>query len=176
MRDRFVQQYGISQYDARVLTLTAATARYFEQVAKACGNPKGAANWVQGELMGALNASGRDVETSPVDADRLGELVALIDNGTLSGKLAKEVFAKMFSSGKSAEEIVEAESLRQISDTSELEGIISEILGSFPKQVAQYQGGKKGVIGFFVGQVMRATRGQANPRMVNELLRDALDD
>lgn len=175
MRDRFVKQYRISQYDARVLTLTAATARYFEQAAKACGNPKAAANWVQGELMGALNASGRDVEASPVDADRLGKLVALIDNGTLSGKLAKEVFAKMFSSGKSAEEIVEAEGLRQISDTSELEGIISEILESSPKQVAQYQGGKKGVIGYFVGQAMRATRGQANPKVVNELLRNALD-
>ncbi len=175
MRDRFVKQYRISQYDARVLTLTAATARYFEQTAKACGNPKAAANWVQGELMGALNASGRDVDASPVDADRLGKLVALIDNGTLSGKLAKEVFAKMFSSGKSAEEIVEAEGLRQISDTSELEGIISEILESSPKQVAQYQGGKKGVLGYFVGQAMRATRGQANPKVVNELLRNALD-
>ena len=175
MRARFVQQYGISQYDARVLTLTAPAARYFERAAKAAGNPKAAANWVQGELMGALNASGKDIENSPVSADRLGELVALVEKGTLSGKLAKDVFAKMFSSGRSAEEIVEAEGLRQISDTSELGGIIGEILDSSPKQVAQYQGGKKGVIGYFVGQVMRATRGQANPRVVNEMLRKALD-
>ena len=175
MRARFVGQYGISQYDARVLTLTSATARFFERTAKAAANPKAAANWVQGELMGALNASGRDIEASPVSADQLGGLIALVDKGTLSGKLAKDVFAKMFSSGKSAEEIVEAEGLRQISDTSELDGVIRGILESSPKQVAQYQGGKKGVIGYFVGQVMKATRGQANPRVVNQMLREALD-
>ena len=175
MRARFVHEYGLSDYDAQVMTLTAATARYFERAAKAAGNPKAAANWVQGELMGALNASTNDIEASPVSAEQLGGLVALVGKGTLSGKLAKEVFAKMFASGKGAEEIVEAEGLRQISDTSELDGIIGKILESFPKQVAQYQGGKKGVIGFFVGQVMKATRGQANPKMVNQMLRKALD-
>ncbi len=175
MRARFVHEYGLSDYDAQVLTLTAATARYFERAAKATGNPKAAANWVQGELMGALNASSNHIEASPISAEQLGGLVALVDKGTLSGKLAKEVFAKMFASGKGAEEIVEAEGLRQISDTSELDGIIGNILESSPKQVAQYQGGKKGVIGFFVGQVMKATRGQANPKVVNQMLRKALD-
>ncbi len=175
MRTRLVGEYGLSDYDARVLTLTAATSRFFEQTVRACGNPRAAANWVQGELMGALNTAGMDIDQSPVNAERLGSLLSLVDKGTLSGKLAKDVFAKMFATGKTAEEIVEAEGLRQISDTGELEGIISKILDASPKQVAQYQGGKKGVIGYFVGQAMKATRGQANPKLVNEMLRKALD-
>ena len=125
--------------------------------------------------MGALNASGQSIEDSPVGAAELGELVALVDKGTLSGKLGKEVFAKMFESGKTAPEIIEAEGLRQISDTGELEQIISEVLARSERQVQQYRGGKTGVIGYFVGQVMKATRGQANPKLVNQLLRAALD-
>ena len=176
MRARFAEQYGLSEYDARVLTLTAATARYFESAAKVAGNPKVAANWVQGELMGALNASGKSIKDSPVDATMLGELVALIDDGTLSGKLAKGVFAEMFETGKTARQIVEVKGLRQITDTGQLEGVIGEVLARSERQVAQYKGGKKGVIGFFVGQVMKATRGQANPKLVNQLLRNVLDD
>ena len=175
MRTRFLEQYRISDYDARVLTSSVETARYFEQAAKAAGNSKAAANWVQGELMGALNAAGKKIEESPVSAHALGGLVALVEQGTLSGKLAKQVFAKMFATGKSAKEIVEAEGLRQISDAGELDGIIGKILDSSPKQVAQYKGGKKGVLGYFVGQVMRATRGQANPSVANQMLRKALD-
>ncbi len=176
IRARLVEQYGLSDYDARVLTPTAAMSQFFEQTVRACGNPRSAANWVQGELMGALNASGTAIEQSPVSAERLGALITLVDQGTLSGKLAKEVFAKMFASSRSAEEIIEAEGLRQISDIGELDGIVTRILESSPKQVAQYRGGKKGVIGYFVGQVMKATRGQANPKLVNEMLRNALDD
>ena len=175
MRARFVRQYGLSDYDARVLTLTADTASYFEKVAKVSGTPKAAANWVQGELMGALNGAGLRIAESPVSARALGELVALLKDGTLSGKLAKGVFAKMFASGKAAKEIVEAEGLRQISDTDQLQQVIAEVLGRSKKQVAQYRGGKTGVLGYFVGQVMRATRGQANPKLVNELLRKVLD-
>ena len=175
MRKRFVADYGLSDYDAKVLTLTAATAAYFEEAARAAGNPKAASNWVQGDLMGALNASGKPIEDSPVGAAKLGELVALVDNGTLSGKLGKEVFAKMFESGKTAPEIIEAEGLRQISDSGELEKIISEVLARSERQVQQYRGGKTGVIGYFVGQVMQATRGQANPKLVNQMLRAALD-
>ncbi len=175
MRKRFVEAYGLSEYDAKVLTLTAATAAYFEAAAKAAGNPKIASNWVQGELMGALNAAGKAIEDSPVGAAELGELVALVNEGTLSGKLGKEVFAKMFESGKTAPEIIEAEGLRQISDTGELEKIISEVLARSERQVQQYRGGKTGVIGYFVGQVMKATRGQANPKLVNQMLRAALD-
>ena len=173
-RARFSSEYELSNYDARVLTLTQAMADYFEQVAKESGDPKGAANWVQGELAGALNRVGEDIENSPVSAGQLAELVRLIGDGTLSGKLAKGVFAKMFESGRAAAEIVEAEGLKQISDTGELQKIIDEILANNQKQVETYRGGKTSVLGFFVGQVMKATRGQAAPKAVNELLRKAL--
>lgn len=176
MRSRLKAEYGLSGYDARVLTLSPTTARYFEQVAQESGNPKAAANWVQGELMGALNASGRSIGESPVSPLQLAEIVKLIDRGTLSGKLAKEVFAKMFESGRSAAEIVQAEGLRQITDADQLNEIIRNVLASSERQVAQYRGGKTGVLGYFVGQVMKATRGQANPRLVNQLLREALED
>ena len=173
-RARFAEQYGLSAYDARVLTLTQEMARYFEAAAEASSNPKAAANWVQGDLSGALNAAGKSIEDSPVSASSLGELVRLIGDGTLSGKLAKEVFAKMFESGRSAAEVVEAEGLKQISDEGALQKIIDEVLAANPKQVETYRGGKTGVLGFFVGQVMKATRGQADPKLVNELLRRAL--
>ncbi len=175
MRKRFVADYGLSDYDAKVLTLSAATAAYFEAAARAAGNPKAASNWVQGELMGALNAAGKGIEDCPVQAAALGELVALVEKGTLSGKLGKEVFAKMFDSGKTAPEIIAAEGLRQISDAGELGRIIDEVLARSERQVQQYRAGKQGVIGYFVGQVMKATRGQANPKLVNQLLRAALD-
>jgi aspartyl-tRNA(Asn)/glutamyl-tRNA(Gln) amidotransferase subunit B len=173
-RARFVSQYELSDYDAGVLTLTQQTADYFEQVAKGSGVAKGAANWVQGELAGALNAAGKGIEDSPVSAVKLGELIRLIGDGTLSGKLAKDVFAKMFESGRGAAEIVEAEGLKQISDTGELQKIIDDILANNQKQVETYRAGKTGLLGFFVGQVMKATRGQADPGAVNELLRKAL--
>ncbi len=174
-RQRFVEQYGLSDYDAQVLSLANETAQYFEEAAAASGDAKAAANWVQGDLMGALNAAERKIADSPIGAADLGELIKLIGDGTLSGKLAKDVFAKMFDSGKSAAEIVEAEGLRQISDTGELESIIAEVLANNAKQVETYRGGKTSVIGYFVGQVMKATRGQANPKVVNELLRKQLD-
>ena len=173
-RKRFIEQYGLGEYDAGVLTLTQAMADYFEQVAGKSGNAKAAANWVQGELVGALNAAGKSIEESPVGAEQLAELVRLIGDGTLSGKLAKEVFSKMFDSGRSAGEIVEAEGLKQISDQGELRKIIDEILANNQKQVETYRGGKTGVLGFFIGQVMKATRGQADPKVVNKLLREAL--
>ena len=125
--------------------------------------------------MGALNAAGKGIEDCPVQAAALGELVALVEKGTLSGKLGKEVFAKMFDSGKTAPEIIAAEGLRQISDADELGRIIDEVLARSERQVQQYRAGKQGVIGYFVGQVMKATRGQANPKLVNQLLRAALD-
>ena len=138
------------------------------------GDAKVAANWVQGELVGALNAAGKSIEESPVAAEQLAELVRLIGDGTLSGKLAKEVFSKMFESGRSAGETVEAEGLKQISDQGELQKIIDGILAKNQKQGETYRGGKTGVLGFFVGQVMKATRGQADPKVVNKLLREAL--
>ena len=173
-RLRLVEQYGVSKYDARVLTLTQQTADYFEAAAKASGDSKMAANWVQGELTGALNAAGKSMADSPVPAEALGGLVKLITDGTLTGKLAKEVFAKMFESGRSAREIVDAEGLKQISDEDELRKLVDEVIAANPKQVETYRKGKTGVLGFFVGQVMKATRGQANPKIVNELLKKAL--
>jgi aspartyl-tRNA(Asn)/glutamyl-tRNA(Gln) amidotransferase subunit B len=169
-RRRFVEQYGLPEYDAQVLTLTAAAADYFEDTARASGEPKLASNWVMGELTGALKGRNLGIEDSPVPAARLAELVKLVTSGEISGKLAKDVFAKMFESGRPASEIIEAEGLKQISDTGALETVVDEILAANPKQAEQYRSGKKGVLGFFVGQVMKATRGQANPAVVNEVL------
>ncbi len=174
-RQRFVEEYGISEYDARVLSSTQLIADYFEQAAKASGDAKTTANWVQGDLTGTLNAAGKTLADSPVSAENLGELVKLIADGTLSGKLGKEVFAKMFESGKPAGEIIEAEGLKQISDTGALQKIIDDVLAKNAGQVATYKSGKTGVLGFFVGQVMKATRGQANPQAVNDLLKKALE-
>ncbi|MEX2302798.1 MAG: Asp-tRNA(Asn)/Glu-tRNA(Gln) amidotransferase subunit GatB [Bryobacterales bacterium] len=174
-RQRFIGVYGLSEYDARVLSSTQLLADYFEAAAKASGDPKIAANWVQGELAGALNTTGKTIADSPVSAARLAELVKLVADGTLSGKLGKDVFAKMFASGKTAAEIVEAEGLKQISDTGALQKIIDDVLAKNAGQVATYKGGKTSVLGFFVGQVMKATRGQANPQAVNDLLKKALE-
>jgi aspartyl-tRNA(Asn)/glutamyl-tRNA(Gln) amidotransferase subunit B len=173
-RGRFIEDYGLSEYDARVLTQNQETAHYFEAAAKVSGNPKIAANWVQGDLMGALNTAGKPISESPVSAEGLGELIKLLDNGTLSSKLAKDVFAKMFAEGRTAAEVVESEGLKQISDEGALQKIIDDVLAMNASQVETYRGGKTGLLGFFVGQVMKATRGQADPAVVNELLRKAL--
>jgi aspartyl-tRNA(Asn)/glutamyl-tRNA(Gln) amidotransferase subunit B len=173
-RDRFVNEYGLREYDAHVLTLTRATGDYFEEAVKASGDGRATANWVVGDLMGLLKAAGKDVTESPVSANNLGELVALINKGELTGKLAKEILPKMFESGETARTIMEREGLKQISDTGALETIVDEVLTANPKQVDQYKGGKTAVIGFLVGQVMKASRGQANPGVVNELLRSKL--
>ena len=138
------------------------------------GDPKMAANWVMTELMGLLNAEGKSIAESPVSARNLGELVGLIRQGTLSNKLAKDVFAKMFSTGEAAPVIMEREGLKQISDTGALEKVVDDVLAANPKQVEQLRGGKATVMGFLVGQVMKATRGQANPQAVNELLKRKL--
>ncbi len=169
-RKRFVEHYGIPEYDAYVLTLTPALADYFEEVARASSEPKIASNWVMGELTGALKASGKTIKECLVSATQLAELLRLLAAGTISGKLAKEIFPKMFASGQAASQIMEAEGLKQISDAGEIERMVDEILAANPKQVEQYKSGKKGVLGFFVGQVMKATRGQANPAVVNEIL------
>src|SRR5450755_5059494 len=173
-RARFVESYGLSAYDAAVLTSSRAIAEYYESAAAAAGEPKAAANWVMGDLMGALNADGREIADSPVAPQRLGELVALIGKGEISGKIAKEVFVKMYAGGAAAAEIVEREGLKQISDTGALEQIVDRVLQQNPKQVEQYKSGKTAVLGFLVGQVMKESRGQANPGVVNELLRNKL--
>ncbi len=173
-RARFVSSYGLREYDAQVLTQTRAMSDYFEQAAQASGDPRTAANWVMGDLAAALKPEGKDIAESPVAAGQLGELVALIAKGEISGKMAKEIFAKMFASGESAGAIVEREGLRQISDSGALEAIVDQVLAANPKQVEQYRAGKAQVLGFLVGQVMKASRGQANPGSVNEFLKKKL--
>jgi aspartyl-tRNA(Asn)/glutamyl-tRNA(Gln) amidotransferase subunit B len=171
-RRRFMESYGLREYDVQVLTATRAVSDYFERAAAVAGDARTAANWVIGDLMGALQ--GADVSTSPVPAEELGELVRLIGKGEISGKMAKEIFAKMFASGESAQSIVEREGLRQISDADPLARIVDEVIANSAKQVEQYKSGKTGVLGYLVGQVMKATQGQANPAVVNDLLKAKL--
>jgi aspartyl-tRNA(Asn)/glutamyl-tRNA(Gln) amidotransferase subunit B len=171
-RKRFVESYGLREYDAQVLTATRAISDYFEKTAAVAGDPRTAANWVTGDLMGALD--GRDMAEAPVPAERLGELVSLIAKGEISGKLAKDIFAKMISGGESARTIIDREGLRQISDTDALGKIVDDVIAGNPKQVEQYKSGKTAVLGYLVGQVMKASKGQANPGAVNELLKTRL--
>jgi aspartyl-tRNA(Asn)/glutamyl-tRNA(Gln) amidotransferase subunit B len=174
-RARFITEYGMGEYNAGVLTSSKQLADYFEATVKASGDSRAAANWVMGDLLGQLNAAGKDIAESPVSAARLAELLKLQAAGTISGKIAKDVFLKMFGTGRGAQEIVESEGLAQISDTAALEQIVAQVIAASPKQVEQYKGGKQTVLGYLVGQVMKATRGQANPAAVNELLKKALE-
>jgi aspartyl-tRNA(Asn)/glutamyl-tRNA(Gln) amidotransferase subunit B len=173
-RARFVHEYGLREYDAQVLTATRELSDYFEAAAKASGDPRAAANWVMGDLAAALNAGGKDIADSPVTPERLGELIALVGQGELTGKLAKDVFARMLETGDPPRVIMEREGLKAMSDSGELEKIIDEIIAKNPKQVEQYRGGKTTVLAFFVGQVMKATRGQANPQTAGEIIASKL--
>ena len=173
-RERYVNEYDLREYDAQVLSLTRETGDYFEAAMKVSGDGRATANWVTGDLMALLKASGKEITESPVRAEHLGELVALINKGELSGKLAKEVLPKMFETGDAASVVMEREGLKQISDSGALEKIVNDVLAGNPKQVEQYKSGKTAVVGFLVGQVMKASRGQANPAAVNELLKARL--
>jgi aspartyl-tRNA(Asn)/glutamyl-tRNA(Gln) amidotransferase subunit B len=171
-RARFIGEHGLTEYAADVLTATRAASEYYETVARVSGDPKTAANWVMGDLMGALK--GGDIAESPVSAENLGDLVKRIGAGEISGKLAKEIFPKMIASGDAPGAIIEREGLKQISDTGELERVIDDVIANNPKQVEQFKGGKTTVINFLVGQAMRATRGQANVTVVTELFKRKL--
>ncbi len=173
-RARFVT-LGLSEYDADVLTQTQARADFFEAVNAAVGDAKLAANWIQGELLGALNAEDREIEDSPVSAERLAELLRLLVDKTVSSKMAKDCFAAMFSEGTSPAQWVK-ENGGQITDTGAIEGQVREVIDANPGQVEQYLAGKEKLLGFFVGRVMQATRGKANPQMVNELVRRLLEE
>ena len=173
---RLVRDYALSEYDAGILTASRELAEYFEAAAAAAGGAgKLAANWVMGELSGALNKENCAITDSPVSAGTLGGLLQRIEDGTLSGKLAKQVFEAMWKGEGTADEIIEQQGLKQISDAGAIAGIIKEVLDNNPKQLEQYRGGQEKLFGFFVGQVMKATRGKANPKQVNELLRKLLD-
>ena len=175
-KTRLVSDYGLSEYDAGILTASRELADYFESAVKAAaGAGKLTANWVIGELSGALRRDDRDITDSPVAATALGGLLLRIEDGTISGKLAKQVFEAMWKGEGSADEIIEQQGLKQISDASAITGIIREVLEKNPAQVEQYRAGQVKLIAFFVGQVMKATQGKANPQQVNELLRKLLD-
>jgi aspartyl-tRNA(Asn)/glutamyl-tRNA(Gln) amidotransferase subunit B len=166
---RFVEAYGIPAYDAGVLVAERARADFFEEVAKG-RDGKLAANWVMGDLFGALNKSGKEIDESPITAARLGGLVDLIADDTISGRIAKEVFAEMFETGDEAGAIVERKGLRQVTDTGAIEAAIDQVLAANADKVAEYRSGKDKLFGFFVGQTMKATQGKANPAKVNEIL------
>jgi len=172
---RFVRDHGLSEYDAGVLTSSRELAGYYETVVrKLGGQPKLAANWVMGDLSGALNKDALDIAQSRVSADALAGLLARIQDNTISGKIAKEVFEAMWSDGKGADEIIEAKGLRQITDTSAIESAIDDVMAKNPGQLADYRSGKDKLFGFFVGQVMKATGGKANPAQLNDLLKRKL--
>jgi aspartyl-tRNA(Asn)/glutamyl-tRNA(Gln) amidotransferase subunit B len=174
-RARLQEDYGLSDYDAGVLTATRALADFFETVARATDDAKLSANWVMGELAGALNRDGLDIGRSRVDADALAGLLRRIGDDTISGKIAKEVFEAMWAGEGDADTIIEARGLKQITDAGEIEAIVEQVLADNPGQLEQYRGGKDKLFGFFVGQVMKATRGKANPAQVNQVLRTKLD-
>jgi len=171
--ERFQQQYGLKAGDVELLTSSRATADYFEAVAGKA-DPKLAANWVAGELGGALNKEGLDIGESKVGADALAALIERISDNTISGKIAKEVFAAMWAGEGTADEIIDAKGLKQITDSGAIEAEVDKVIAASPEQVQQFREGKDKVLGFFVGQVMKATQGKANPGQVNQLLRDKL--
>lgn len=167
---RFQSAYALPAYDSFVLTAEKALADYFEEVAKASNNPKAASNWIMVELLRELNEAKLDVEKSPIAAKHMAELIALIDSKEISGKMAKEVFHDMWKTSKSPKDIVKSKGMAQITDTGAIEKIIDGVIAANAQAVADYRGGKVKLFGFFVGQVMKASKGQANPEMVNQLL------
>jgi aspartyl-tRNA(Asn)/glutamyl-tRNA(Gln) amidotransferase subunit B len=173
-QQRFLTQYGITGYDAEVLTGSQPLADYFEAVAKAGASAKTAANWMQTELLRRLNDSGKEIDASPVSPAALAELLKLVESGKITGAVGKKVFVTMFETGRGAAEIVAAEGLAQISDTSAIEQAARDVIAKNPENVAKFKSGNEGVFKFFVGQVMKATRGQANPQAVNDILRGLL--
>ena len=177
-RVRFVKEYELSEYDAAVLTANLGTADYYEEAVRSTtiGSPKLVANWVQGELAAALNEDSLDIAESKVAAAELALLADRIDDGTLSGKLAKDVFEGLWRGEGSVDVIIEQRGLKQISDSGAIEKLVDDVLVQNPEQVEQFRGGNEKVIGFFVGQIMKASGGKANPRQVNDILRKKLNE
>jgi aspartyl-tRNA(Asn)/glutamyl-tRNA(Gln) amidotransferase subunit B len=173
-RERFVEAYGVTPYDAGVLTDALDLAHYFEHTVKAGSPGKAAANWIETELLGRLNDSGKEITASPVSPEDLAELIQLIEEGKITAAVAKKVFAKMFEDGRSARQIVETEGLGAPVSSDSLEQIAREVIRKNPENVAKYKSGSEGVFKFFVGQVMKATRGQANPQAVHDILKKLL--
>jgi aspartyl-tRNA(Asn)/glutamyl-tRNA(Gln) amidotransferase subunit B len=174
-KDRFIQQYGLPEYDASVLTTSRALADFFEETVSLCQSSKAASNWIMGDLLRDLKEFNQTIETSPVRPGAIADLVRLVESGEISGKMAKEIFEAMFREKKSPQEVIAAKGLKQITDIGEIERTIREIIAANQKTYEQYRAGKKATFSFFVGQVMKATKGQANPQLVNDVLRSILD-
>ena len=173
-RARFIADYGISAYDAGVLTSTSELASYFEAVVRAGANAKSAASWISVELLRRLNDAGKTIEECPVAPEALAELLGVVERGEITAASGKKVFSEMFDTGKKPAEVIKAGGLAQISDSSAIETIARAIVAKSPDNVAKYKTGNEGVFKFFVGQVMRETKGQANPQIVNEILKRVL--
>ena len=169
-KQRFMAQYELPSYDAVLLTSDRELADYFEKCVSIFSHPKPVSNWVMGALLGLLNALDKSIDESPVSPENLARLLALVEEGVISGKIAKTVFDEMGQTGKPAEEIVEEKGLVQITDTDALEDVVSNVISGHPTEVDAYKNGKTKLLGFFVGQVMKATKGKANPKLVNEIL------
>jgi aspartyl-tRNA(Asn)/glutamyl-tRNA(Gln) amidotransferase subunit B len=175
-RARFVNEYGIPEYDAEMLTQSRATADYFEQTVKLSNQPKAVSNWMMGELMRLLKADGQEIESCPIKPDKLAGMIKMINEGVISIKIAKTVFEEMYRSGKDADIIVQEKGLVQVSDTGAIEQIIADVIRANPGQAADYKAGKEKLFGFFVGQVMKVSKGKANPDLVNQLLKKKLSE
>ena len=173
-RNRFIQEYDLSFADASQLISERSLADYFENTVKTCGNARGAANWIRSELLRELEAVGLSAAESPVAPEKLGALIRLIDEGKISGKQGKDVLVEMFKTGKDADAIITEQGLVQLSDTGEIDSLIDEVIAANPDPVASYRAGKETLFGFFVGQVIKASKGKANPKIVNERLRAKL--
>ena len=171
---RFVADYGIPEYDAEVLSISRALANYYEETARLSGQPKAASNWIMGDLLRFLKEDDKEIETSPVSPRHIAEMIKLIDNGTISGKIAKTVMEEMYKTGKMPDDVVKEKGLVQVTDTGEIEKVIDEVLAENADSVAAYRSGKDKLFGFFVGQVMKKSQGKANPAVLNDLLKKKL--
>jgi len=173
---RFIKEYKLSDYDANVLSVDSNLSNFFEEVVVRSRNPKLAANWIMGELSAFLNKDNLSILETKVDSINLGNLLSRIEDSTISGKIAKEIFEEMWNSKKSPDEIIEEKGLKQVTDSSEIKKVINQVLDQNPSQLEQYKSGKEKLFGFFVGQVMKASRGKANPEQVNKLLEERLKE
>ena len=173
-RGRFVEELGMSVYDAGVLASDRALAEYFDACVALGSDAKSCANWIMGEILRKLKETDTEITDVPITPELLTGLLARIADNTISGKIAKTVFEKMWQKGQTADQIIDAEGLKQVTDTGAIEGLVDEVIAANPDQVAEYLGGKDKLIGFFVGKVMQASQGKANPGMVNQLLKKKL--
>jgi aspartyl-tRNA(Asn)/glutamyl-tRNA(Gln) amidotransferase subunit B len=171
---RYVESLGLSDYDADVITSSKAIADYYERMIANNSNAKLCANWVMGELSGALNKDQLDISQSPISPEELSLLVERISDNTISGKIAKDVFKALWNQEGGVDQVIESKGLKQITDTGEIEKIIEEVISNNSAQVDQYRSGNEKILGFFVGQIMKATNGKANPKQVNDILREKL--